>query len=151
MTGAADMICRPASSMCRHFFRTTMRKRSCRSERGLLIIATSSLVRTPAHLHRWAIFAWHFGDVCRDPSRLAGCKWAASRLHAYTKSTNKSWLGRRVGGLSGLSDHVSTMNALPRSTHPPKIQYLLSLSRKKCANVAKMARGWRHPTDIMAL
>jgi hypothetical protein len=32
----------PASSMCRRFFRTTMRKRSCRSERGVLIIATSS-------------------------------------------------------------------------------------------------------------
>src|SRR5262249_29639298 len=33
MAGAADMICRPASSMCRRFFRTTMRNRSCRSER----------------------------------------------------------------------------------------------------------------------
>src|SRR5262249_25964386 len=28
MTGAADMICRPASSMCRRFFPTTMRRRS---------------------------------------------------------------------------------------------------------------------------
>lgn len=36
--------------MCRRFFRTTMRKRSCRSERALLIIATSSLARTPARL-----------------------------------------------------------------------------------------------------
>src|SRR5215467_5498907 len=44
------MICRPASSMCRRFFRTTMRKRSCRSERVLLTIATSSLARTSARL-----------------------------------------------------------------------------------------------------
>src|ERR1700737_2314745 len=35
--GAADMICRPASSTCRHFFPTTMRKLSYPSERRLLI------------------------------------------------------------------------------------------------------------------
>jgi len=32
--GAADMICRPASSTCRHFFQPTMRRPSCPSERG---------------------------------------------------------------------------------------------------------------------
>jgi len=32
-----------------------------------------------------------------------------------------------------------------------EIQYLLSLSQKKCANFAKKARGSGHPTEIIAL
>src|SRR3954469_2833501 len=117
--GAADMICRPASSTRRHFFPITMRKPSCSGRRG-----PSDHRQAPRRCASLVIHSIHSANLSsdtREPNMTDTSEYTPPEVWVWEKGDSPNW---RYANTNRPIAGATHEKELPRGKHPLQLYSL---------------------------